>query len=387
MQLKRLLIALSLLLIATAGSGQTPGTIDADILLSYYDQDGDHSPVTGGVGTEKLEVVSPVIVLAWRVSEKLSVTADIGVDQISSASMGNIQMELSSASIPASDTRTFGTFGVKRKFGRQTVGLSLGAAKEYDYRSISYGIDWAMEFNGSNSTISAGLRRYDDAIELIGIDGYGWQGIGRERTAGEGDRTTTDAVVTFSQTLGPRTVGSIELFLSQAEGVLSTPYHEVILAGAVDERVAERLPDSRDREAIGLKLNHGFSDRIVQRVGYRFYSDDWGVTAHTLDLETHFRLPGEREMWLFPILRYHTQEGADYFGEPGTFTGTESFYSSDWDLAETTSNKLGIGWTVATLPRDRLILLMDRFEIRGTYYERDDGLTGFTTSFGFGWTY
>jgi len=39
------------------------GRFDADILFSYYSQDGDHSPVTGGIGTEELEVASPVVVL------------------------------------------------------------------------------------------------------------------------------------------------------------------------------------------------------------------------------------------------------------------------------------------------------------------------------------
>lgn len=380
-------------LISGAALGQTvqPGTVDADILFSYYDQDGDHSPVTGGVGTEKLEVISPVVVLAWKISDRMSLSADVGLDQISSASIGNIQMELSSASIPASDQRSFGTFKVKRTFGRQTWGLTLGAAAEYDYESLSYGIDWSTEWNHANTGLAASLRRYDDAIDLIGIDGYGNQGDGSPRTTGTGDRTTTDAYVTLSQTLGRRTAGSIELFLSQAEGVLSTPYHEVILGPASGvlppgTHVAERLPDSRERTAVSLRLNHSFTDTIVQRTAYRYYTDDWGITAHTIDLETHFRLPTEREMWLYPILRYHTQAGADYFGPAYSFTGTEPYYTSDYDLAETTSDKYGIGWNVANLPTGPWFRL-DRFELRGTFYDRDDGLSGFTTSFGFGWTY
>ncbi|MHB0969084.1 MAG: DUF3570 domain-containing protein [Thermoanaerobaculia bacterium] len=394
MQLSRFAAALLVLVFVvptTAFAQAEPeGTLDADILFSYYDQDGDHSPVTGGLGTEKLEVVSPVIVLAWRVSEDLTLSADVGIDQVSSASMGNIQMELSSASIPASDTRTFGTFKAKRKFGRQTFGLTVGAATEYDYESFSYGIDWATEFNQANTGLSAAIRRFDDAIDLIGIDGYGAQGDGTF-TEGKGDRTTTDATFTLSQTLGRRTAGSIELFVSQQEGVLSTPYHEVIIGeGSLLDpgtHVAERLPETRDRQAVSLRLTHSFSDRIVQRVGYRFYTDDWGIDAHTIDLETHFRLPSEREMWLYPILRHHTQTGADYFGLPRTFSGSEAYYTSDWDLAETASDKYGIGWSVTTLPREKMLLHVDRLEMRATFYDRDDGLSGFTTSLGFGWTF
>lgn len=369
------------------------GSFDADFLLSYYDQDGDHSPVTGGIGTEELQVYSPIVVLAWRLDENWTLSADLGIDQISSASIGNIQQEIpvSGASIPASDTRTFGVFKAKRKFGNHTLGLQLGAANEYDYSSFSYGIDWSVELNQANTGLSATLRRYDDSIDLIGIDGFGSQGDGLPLTEGSGDRTTTDAIVAVSQVLGRRTVGSLELFYSMQEGVLSTPYHEVILVPDAlypdGKHVAERLPDSRDRKAVGLMLNHAFTDRIVQRVGYRYYEDDWGITSHTIDLETHFRLPVDREMWLYPILRFHTQTGADYFGLPRTFTGAEDYYSSDWDIAETSSDKFGVGWTVRALPNQHWFLKADRFEARGSFYDRDDGLSGFTTSFAMGWTF
>lgn len=365
------------------------GVLDADFLFGYYDQDGDRSPVTGGVGTEKLHVYSPVLQLAWRVSESLSLSADVGVDQVSSASMGNIQSELSSASIPASDQRFFGTVRAKKKWKSGTWGLTVGAAKEYDYRSFSYGIDWGLELNKANTALSASVRRFDDAIDLIGIDGYGYQGPGLPITTGSGDRTTTDVTLGVSQTLGRRTVGSLELFVSSQDGVLSTPYHEVVLGpfepGAV--RVAERLPDSRLRKAVALRLNHSFSAKLVLRSGYRFYTDDWGISAHTIELEPHFRLRSEREMWLFPILRYSTQAGADYFGAPGSFTGTEAYYSSDWDLAKTTTQKYGVGFTLNTRPGQTWLGIFRRFEARAAVYDRDDGLTAFSTSFSFGWTY
>jgi len=92
-------------------------------------------------------------------------------------------------------------------------------------------------------------------------------------------------------------------------------------------------------------------------------------------------------MWIYPILRYHTQTKADYFGETGTFTGDEEFLTSDWDLAEISTTKLGVGWNVIALPGQEWMMNLSRIEVRGTYYDRDDGLRGFTTSLGFGWTF
>lgn len=381
----------ALLLAAPAALAQErpDGILDADFLFGYYDQDGDRSPVTGGIGTEKLRVYSPVVQLAWRVNETLSLSADVGIDQVSSASMGNIQAELSSASIPASDQRSFGTLKAKKKWGRSTWGLSFGAAKEYDYRSFSYGLDWGLELNKANTALSASVRRFDDAIDLIGIDGHGYQGPGLPLTTGSGDRTTTDVTVGVSQTLGRKTVGALELFVSSQDGVLSTPYHEVVFGpyapGSV--RVAERLPDSRLRKALSLRVNHSFSDRFVLRTGYRFYTDDWGISAHSIDLEPHFRLRSERETWLFPILRFSSQAGADYFGVPGTFTGSEAYYTSDWDLAKTSTAKYGVGVSVNTRPGQTWLGIFRRFEARAAVYDRNDGLTAFSTSFTFGWTY
>ena len=377
---------------AALADGPPDGVLDADFLFGYYDQDGDRSPVTGGVGTEKLRVYSPVVQLAWRVSETLSLSADVGLDQVSSASMGNIQSELSSASIPASDQRFYASVKAKKRWKGSTWGLTVGAAKEYDYRSFSYGLDWGIEFNQTNTAISTSVRHFDDAIDLIGIDGHGYQGPGLSVTTGSGDRTTTDVTLGLSQALGRRTVGSLELFLSQQDGVLSTPYHEVVFGpyapgdpGSI--HVAERLPDSRLRKAASFRLNHSFSDRLVLRTGYRFYTDDWGISAHTIELEPHFRLPSERETWLYPILRYSTQSGADWFGAPGTFTGQEAYYTSDGDLAETSTSKYGLGVTVGTRPGQTWLGIFRRFEARAVVYDRNDGLTAFATSFSFGWTY
>ncbi len=382
LNLSRVLLAFSFVVAfsATPVAAQSDTTntdkFDVDFLFSYYDQDGDHSAVTGGTGSEDLQVFSPVIILGWRVNDDWTISADLGIDQISSASIGNIQIGVSGGSIPASDTRTFGTVKALRTFGTQVVGMQIGAANEFDYGSISFGLDYSIDLFKGNTTLSGSARHYDDTVDLYDIDGF---------NQGQADRTTTDGFITWSQVLGRRTAGSVELFYSAQSGFLSTPFHEVILING--DRTTERLPDRRDRFAVGLRLNHAFSPSIVQRVGYRYYDDDWVIAAHSIELETHVRLSGPREMWIFPILRYHTQTGADYFGETGTFTGDEPYLTSDWDLAEIATTKIGAGWSVTALPGEEWMLDLNRFEVRGTYYDRDDGLQGFTVSFAFGWTF
>ena len=355
------------------------GQIDAEFLLNYYDQDGDHSPVTGGEGTEDLQVAAPLFVISWQATEKWRLVGDLGVDQITSASTDNIDDVVSSAS--ERDLRSYTRATAIRSFENQQVGFSFRFSNEYDYRSLMGGLSWNRDFNDRHTNLSAYLNHYEDLVDLYDIDG---------EKQGTDDRQTTDFGLGLTQVLGRSTVGSVELTLTQQSGFLSTPFHEVILAPTIafpdGERVAERLPDSRTRSALGLRLNHAFTPGITQRVYYRYYTDDWDIDAHTVELETHFRLPTANEMWLYPILRFHTQSAAKYWAPPRTFTDADAYYTADGDLRDFDAEKLGLGWrwnrfgAPAGWGRIRFV------EVRLTSYSRSDGLESIQSSFGLGWS-
>ena len=356
------------------------GDVEIDFLVSYYDQDGEHSPVTGGIGTEDLQVAGPLVLVRWKVNDKWSLNGAVGVDSVTSASTDNIDDDVSSAS--RLDNRAYLGTDLVRTMENQRVTFSLGFSSEYDYKSASFGIGWSRDFNKKNTTLALSARHYMDTVELWDIDGI---------NQGEADRDTTDFSISLTQVLGRRTVGSIELSHSMQDGFLSTPFHEVILlpdsvlpGGGV---VAERLPDSRERSAIGLRLHHAFSNRVVQRAYYRFYDDDFDVQAHTVELETHFRLPTEREMWIYPILRFHSQDGSRFFGPPLSFRAGDEFFTADRDLSEFESEKFGLGLKVGLKGTRAGIAGVRDFEIRATSYSRDDGLDAFNLSLGFGWRF
>ncbi|MCP3964497.1 MAG: DUF3570 domain-containing protein [bacterium] len=356
--------------------------IDVDFLLNYYDQDGENSPVTGGIGTEDLQVVAPVFVIDWAVSDDWNLSFDLGVDGITSASTDNMDTEVSSAS--RQDTRAYTTVTASRRWREnQTWRFGASLSNEYDYSSLGGNVGWSIDLDQRNTTLALGLRFFSDTIDLYDIDGV---------NQGDDDRQTVDLSLSLTRVLGPRTVGSVEIGYTGQSGFLSTPFHEVILAPTPDfpegEHVTERLPDSRTRMGVGLTLNHTFSKRIVQRLSYRYYDDDWGIAAHTVEAETHFRLPARNEVWIYPILRFHTQSGSDYFGLPGTFTGDEPFITADRDLSELTSEKIGLGLRVAFRHKQTGFLSKLRsFESRIASYSRDDGLDALSVSLAFGWRF
>lgn len=377
MHLTRLLVALlccSAPLVAQDGAVGGDQGLEIDFLVSYYDQDGEHSAVTGGTGTEKQEVLSPVVLVSWAVNEDWSLKADLGIDQISSASVDRMDAELSSAS--ELDARAFTDVTATRRLDdRSSVSFTLGLSTEYDYRSVSAGLGYSRDFNEKNTTLAGSLRHYEDVVELYDIDGV---------KRGDDSRSTTNANVSLTQVLGQKTVGFVEFDATIQSGFLSTPFHEVGFPNGVV--VAERLPDSRRRFALGLGLNHSFGRNVVQRLHYRLYDDDWGIRAHSISAETHFRLPTAGESWLYPFVRFHTQTASDYFGATGSFTGREEFYTSDWDLAEVDTDRYGLGLRLAAPAGKKWLLGIRRTELRVSFFTRDDGLEGFTGSFGFGWS-
>ena len=85
----------------------------------------------------------------------------------------------------------------------------------------------------------------------------------------------------------------------------------------------ERLPDSRFKIPIGARLNYYLSDRFVLRSYYRFYTDNWGIRSHTVNLEVPVKLSDK--FTLYPSYRYYTQTEANYFYQKENALSTFDF--------------------------------------------------------------
>lgn len=412
-----LLSAALLLLTGSAAAQQAPpvrqevaedgNELAVTFLFNYYDQDGDRSPVTGGIGTEDLQVAAPTVLIDWPVSEKWRLNVEVGADSITSASTNNMDVDglrspvvrrddddydddhdddddddeyderdgTSSASLV--DVRGYLNATATRSWERSSVSLFTGFSAEWDYRSVAFGGSWTHDVREGLQSFTVGLRHFFDVVDLYEIDGV---------QRGQSDRDTTDLSLSFTSVLSRRAVGTVELSAIEQSGFLSTPFHEVVFAPSVlfpsGEVVAERLPDSRRRYSVGLALNHMLSRGVVHRPRLRWYEDDWNLEAQSFDYEIHFRLPTEREMWVFPIFRYHTQTGTDYYGRPGDFSRVDDFYTADPDLSEFDLLKFGFG------VRFQLPSVVGRrfedLEVRLNRYDRDDGFEAMTISFAVG---
>jgi len=82
---------------------------ETNLISSYYTQTGNHSAITGGIGTQKLTDVSNIISLRfvkWDLSErKHSLDFELGIDHHTAASSANVSKSGASFHIMESGKR------------------------------------------------------------------------------------------------------------------------------------------------------------------------------------------------------------------------------------------------------------------------------------------
>lgn len=353
--------------------------ISIDILSSYYEQDGNNSPVTGGVGTEQLTDIASVLIINVPLDSVQSVSVTGGADYYTSASTDNINDNPSSAS--SKDLRAYGTVSYSRKNLKkgETYSAKVGGSSEYDYTSISFGMSYAKEFNEGNSEVNLSGQ-----VFLDNWDTFFPQELRGEVSLPITARNSYNFQASYSQVINQRMQFSISGEAIFMDGLLSTPFHRVYFADLLKPDI-ERLPDTRLKVPVGLRFNYYPVDFMVVRSYYRFYTDDWGITAHTMSLETPLKVKD----WLTvsPFFRFHTQAASDYFAPFAAHSFEEEFYTSDFDLSTLTSQKVGIGFRIAPtygLGRFKVtkkkLFMFKELNLRTAYYHRSTDLNAFIGS-------
>ena len=352
--------------------------ITIDILSSYYNQDGNNAAVTGGVGTELLTDIASVLIVNIPLDSVQSLSITAGADFYTSASTDNINSNNSSAS--SKDLRKYGTVSYSRKNLKkgETYSAKVGGSTEYDYNSISFGLAYAKEFNEGNSEINLAAQAFMDNWDLI----YPEELRGEVSLPGSA-RNSYNFQASYFQVLNKRMQFSLSGEAIYMEGLLSTPFHRVYFENQLKSDI-ERLPDTRLKIPVGLRFNYLPADFMVVRSYYRFYTDSWGLTAHTMSLETPLKVKD----WLTisPFFRYHKQNAADYFAPFAEHLTDEQFYTSDYDLSALTSKKIGLGFRIAPtygigrFKMKKKLLMFKELNLRTAYYQRSTGLNSFIGS-------
>jgi hypothetical protein len=248
---------------------------EVDLLLSYYNQDGVHSAVSGGTGSEKLSDIASNIVVALPLNDDDVLTFDVGISAYTSASSSNINpYDASGVSGTASPSPWQASSGASKSDQLATVSANyshnsdnrnniwnadVSFSNEYDYTSIGFGGGFTKLFNEKNTEISIKANAYLDQwrpiypTELHEYAKYGanfqnngfFSGVpildqngatsngylpSAFKSYDKTNRNSYSASISFSQILTKKIQMSIFMDVLQQEGLLGTPYQRVYFA-------------------------------------------------------------------------------------------------------------------------------------------------------------
>lgn len=395
-QLRLILLCFSCLVIFLSHAQDNKDTtkvqlddVSIDFLFNYYEQDGIHSPVTGGRGTEQLTNVAPSIIVNIPLDSVRSISFSGGVDYYTSASSDNINNpylevdHVSSAS--ADDFRAYSNVGFKQKNNQKktTYSALLGMSFEFDVASVSVGAGYSKASKDDNKEFAVKGTYFFDNWKLIYPIEHRNAGV---QALDNNIRHSFNLSLIESWVINKRMNASVNLDLVMQTGLLSTPFHRVYfndyntsfrLDSLVNSNV-ELLPNTRFKIPIGLRYNYFLTDFLLLNTYYRFYWDTWNVTGNTFQIEMPIKI--KNFMRVYPFYRFHHQTSAKYFAPFAAHEPTADFYTSDFDLSGFTSHKFGLGLGISPLygifnfKKKSNTNVLKSIDFRYAHFMRSDGL-------------
>ncbi len=224
--------------------------------------------------------------------------------------------------------------------------LGAGISSEFDYLSLSLSDTVRKDFNNRQTTLAAGLGVSQDTISPSGGTPRELQLLSTPAIAEGGDESkqSVELLLGVTQILSTNTLTQLNYTLSQSNGYLTDPYKILSVvdgsSGATLDYRYEKRPDSRTSHILSWRLNHQFKEDVLY-LGYRYFTDDWGIDAHTVDLK--YRSELGNGIYLQPHLRLYQQTAADFYRHSLVDgAALPEYASADLRLGEMQSTTLGL---------------------------------------------
>ena len=375
---------------------------------SRADASTDDWRVDGGVlyysEQDRVTVIEPVFFLRKKTGEDKYFNARLIFDTMTGASAnGATATDTPQTFTSPSGTTTYTTPAGQtptHKFNDERVAISLewerpigrerqivyaaNASVESDYMSVGLSTSLLQNFNDKLTTLTTGLSVSYDSVSPEGGVPVPMQLLstivapppGDEDEGGEEggeSKAVFDAIVGFTQVLTRRALTQFNYSIGLSSGYLNDPYKVISVVdgstGATVDYRFESRPDSRLRQNLYWKYVYHLP-RDVVHLAYRYYWDDWGITAHTLDLRYRFELPGRS--YLQPHLRYSAQTAADFYHHSLVNTAPVPAYASaDYRLGDLVTTTVGIKLGLPVGKNSEFNLRVESMKQTGDSYPAD----------------
>lgn len=198
---------------------------------------------------------------------------------------------------------------------------AVGYSSEDDYEALYASYSGEKESADGLRTWSWGGSYSDDEISPSDALEFG--------RVEHATRDSVSGSLGITQVLNRNAVIQSGISLTRHSGFLSDPYKQVWINQDI---LNDSRPDRRVMFAWTTRFRQYMErSRAALNVNYRFFRDDWKITAHTLDAS--WRQPLGHDWEIAPSIRYYSQSAPEfyapfYFSLPG-----DGYWSSDYRLA------------------------------------------------------
>ncbi len=285
-----------------------------------------HSYEGGG-----LSVTGPSILVRKGDAKRFSVSANYYADSITSASI-----DVVTQGSEYTEARDQYSIGLDYLNSNTIMSLGYTNSEESDYKSDTYSITMSQTMFGNMTTVTIGYSRGMDDIFRNNDDAFA-------KTADH-----QNYHISLTQVLTKDLLLSVNYDTITDEGFLNNPYRSFAYEDATNNPgiifyELEDYPDTRTSNAISANFLYYLPYRATIKAGYRFYADDWDITAHTASL-AYVHPYGDR--WIFETgYRYYTQSAADFYSDLFSGQNTQNFKARDKELSEFYDHSFSLGVT------------------------------------------
>ncbi len=282
-----------------------------------------HSYEGGGV-----KVDGPSILVRKQIGKNFSVSANYYVDSVSSASI-----DVVTTASPYSEERTQKSVGVDYLRGKTTMSFSFTNSEENDYSADSYNFAVSQDIFGGLTTVTLGYGLNSDTVGS-NVDSTFTEDIDRQAY-----RIAISQVITKNMLMG------VNFETITDEGYLNNPYRSVRYLDTGNANgysyEQEMYPNTRTSTAVSVRANYYLPYRAALHGEYRFFTDTWGIDAHTGEIGyTH---PLDFGLTLSLKYRYYTQNKADFYSDLFPRVQAQNFLARDKELSTFDSHDVRVG--------------------------------------------
>lgn len=273
------------------------------------------------------------------------------------------------------EERKAGILNLNKKGTDYDFSFEVGLSDEPDYLSRSYAAQISRGFAEDTLIVTTGVSYLDDEVDS-GVPGGPGLGIQSKKTP--------ELMVGVYRMLDSKSSVSLNLTYGRPKGYLSDPYKQIgatktlfpgdpVLEKDILYLYPENRPDERDTFTVYLEGKKYFEelDGSVD-TSYRFFSDDSGLTGHTIELKWMQRL--SEKFVISPLYRIYQQSQADFYNITLDGTGktpvlqpngNTPHYSADYRLSELRASTYGLKITYFHRSDLSLDLSLDRYLVNG----------------------